>query len=543
MEYQWWQGSVVYHIYVRSFQDSDGDGVGDLLGIVSRLGYLQDLGIDAIWLSPILASPNFDFGFDISEHRSIQRELGTLPEFDLLVTEAHARGIKVVLDLVVGHTSIEHPWFIESRSSKEGAYADYYIWSDEIPNNWMGAYGGRAWTFDSARQQYYLHSFFRQQPDLNWRNPKVVDDLLAVLRFWLDRGVDGFRLDVINSIVKDETLRSNPKVIGSRPRAYDLQRHIFDRNRPESHARVRQIRKVVEEYGHRVLIGDIVAQLPGEPELAASYLGSGGDELHLSFDLSLANGRFSAQSWKRIAKRWYEATGRLRDPGWVLGSHVLPRFASKVRGDVEKLKLAALFLLTQRGTVFIYYGEELGLPDSVVWPKEMRDPLGKKFWPFMKSRDISRGPMVWSTGSGNGFTTGESWLPFTKSANFYSVENQGLEPDSMLNFYRTVIALRGDDIVLQMGHCEFLECSNPNILIYTRTLHEHRRMVILNVGKRTQACCLREWLHREEVTALRLFSTHLDGRAEESGEGDVLLAPWQGSVYDLVDQRRKSRSS
>ena len=541
--YQWWQGAVVYRMYVRSFQDSDGDGVGDLMGLISRLGYVEALGVDAIWLTPVFGSPNFDFGYDVSDFYSIHEDFGSLDEFDLLIREAHQRGIKVIIDLVLNHTSIEHPWFIQSRSSKEGEYADYYIWSDEIPNNWIAAFGGRAWSLDNLRGQYYMHSFFRQQPDLNWRNPKVVDELHGVIRFWLERGIDGLCLDVINSIAKDETLRNNPKIIGARPRAYDMQRHIFDRNRPESHTRVRQIRKLVDGYDGRVLFGEVMAELPGEPELAASYLGTGSDQLHLSLDSSLANARFSAQGWKRVAKRWYEATGRLRDPSWVLNSHDLMRLATKVKGDVDKLKLAALFLMTQRGTIFIYYGEELGLPDSAVWPKEMKDPLGKKFWPFMKSRDVSRGPMVWSTGPGNGFTTGESWLPFTKSANFYSVENQGLEKDSMLNFYRTVIALRSDDIVLKMGHCRFMECKNSNILIYTRSLGEGRRMVILNMSGTSQACSLKDVLEEEDAVALRLFSTHLDGRARETGESSVELEPWQGSVYDLVDQRRKSRSS
>jgi len=542
MSQVWWNGGVVYHIYLRSFQDSDGDGVGDIPGLIMRLGYLEDLGVDAIWLSPVFSSPNHDFGYDVSNYLTIQSEFGTLEEIDVLLDEAHRRGIRVIFDLVLNHTSVEHQWFIESRSSKEGEFTDYYIWSDTIPNNWMGAFGGRAWSYDSQRGQYYLHSFLREQPDLNWRNQKMVDELFAMVRYWLDRGVDGFRLDVINLIVKDETFRNNPKILGSRPRPYDLQRHIFDRNRPESHTRIRQLRKVVDGYEERMVVGEIMAELPGEPELAASYLGAG-DELNLSFDFSLAYARFSAQSWKRVAKRWYEATGSHRNPCWVLNNHDLPRFSGKVRGNEEKLKLAALFLMTQRGTIFIYYGEELGLPNSRICPKEMRDPLGKRYWPFHKGRDLARGPMVWSTGSGNGFTTGESWLPVAKRANYYSVENQSLETDSMLNFYRRVIALRKDDEVLQVGHCAFIECSNPNILIYTRSIGERRRLVILNMGSRIQAFCLKAFLTKQAVVALRLFSTHKEGRVEESGETDLELAPWQGSVYDLVDQRRKSRSS
>lgn len=542
MSQAWWQGSVVYHIYVRSFQDSDGDGVGDLPGLTSRLGYLEDLGIDAIWLSPIFSSPNADFGYDISDYLSVQQEFGTLEDVDRLIEEAHRRDIRVIFDLVLNHTSIEHPWFIKSRVDRDGEYGDYYIWSDAIPNNWMGTFGGKAWSYDEERGQYYLHSFLAEQPDLNWRNQKVVDQLFTMVRFWLDRGVDGFRLDVINLIVKDETLRNNPKIIGSRPRPYDMQRHIFDRNRPESHVRIRQLRKVMDGYEDRMLVGEIMAELPGEPELAASYLGSG-DELNLSFDFSLANARFSAQNWKRVAKRWYEAAGQHRDPAWVLNNHDLPRFTGKVRGNEEKLKLAALFLLTQRGTIFLYYGEELGLPNSKIRGRELQDPLGKRYWPFHPGRDLARGPMVWNTGSGYGFTTGESWLAFAKSANYYSVENQSLEVDSMLNFYRRVIALRKDDEVLQMGQCVFLDCNNTNILVYTRSLGKRRRLVVLNMGSQHQTCGLKAFLTKEAVIALRLFSTHREGRIEESGDSDLELVPWQGSVYDLVDQRRKSRSS
>jgi len=321
-----------------------------------------------------------------------------------------------------------------------------------------------------------------------------------------------------------------------------MQRHIFDRNRLESHTRIRQLRKVVDSYEERMLVGEIMAELPGEPELAASYLGAG-DELNLSFDFSLAYARFSAPTWKRAAKRWYEATGRHRNPCWVLNNHDLPRFTGKVKGDEEKLKLAALFMLTQRGTIFIYYGEELGLPNSRICRKEMQDPLGKRYWPFHPGRDLARGPMIWNTGSGYGFTTGESWLEVAKSANYYSVENQSLEADSMLNCYRRVIALRKDDEVLQLGHCAFLDCTNTNILIYTRSLEKRRRLVVLNMGSRAQACCLKAFLAKEEVIALRLFSTHQEGRVEESGESELELAPWQGSVYDLIDQRRKSKSS
>lgn len=533
MEYQWWQEGVFYHIYVRSFQDSDADGIGDLKGLINRLPYLKELGIDGIWLSPIFSSPNADFGYDVSDYLSIQNEYGTLEDVKILLKEAHQLNIKVLFDLVLNHTSIEHQWFVESKKSKDNSYSDYYIWSDEIPNNWMGAFGGRAWSFCKERNQYYMHSFLREQPDLNWRNQEMVDELFNMVRYWLDLGVDGFRLDVINSIVKDESLRNNPKIIGSRPRPYDLQRHIFDRNRPESHHRVRQLRKVMDEYENRMLIGEIMVELPGEPELAASYLGIDSDELHLSFDFSLAYARFSAVHWKRIAKRWYEAVGRKRWPAWVLNNHDLPRFSEKVRGDLDKLKLAALFLLTQRGAIFLYYGEELGLPNSRIHPKKMQDPLGRKYWPFHRGRDLARGPMIWSTGVGSGFTDGEPWLDVAKSANYYSVENQNLEEHSLLNFYRNIIAMRKEDEVLRRGACTFLDCNNPKILSYTRVLDREQRLVVLNMSRNSQYCVIAEFLVKEEGAIRPLFSTHVIEVSEGSGGSRYELAPYQGIIFEV----------
>jgi alpha-glucosidase len=539
----WWQECVVYHIYVRSFQDSNNDGIGDIGGIIQRLDYLEKLGVDAIWLSPIFASPNADYGYDVSNYYEIQEEYGTLEQFYELIESAHAKGIRVILDLVLNHTSHKHQWFLESRKSKEGPYSSYYIWSDTIPNNWMGAFGGKAWTYDKRRGQYYMHSFLKQQPDLNWKNPDVVASLHTMIGYWLDRGVDGFRLDVINSIVKDEALRNNPKILGHRMRTYDMQRHIFDRNRPEAHKYLRLLRRFVDTWKEKMLVGEIMVEHPGEPELAASYLGATHDELHLSFDFSLAYTKFNAQRWRLVAMRWYEAIGSHRVPTWVLNNHDLPRFTKKVRGDEQKLKLAALFLLTQRGAVFLYYGEELGLPNSKIWPSDLKDPLGKRYWPFHGGRDLCRGPMIWTTGPGNGFSTAEPWIEMASSANYYSVENQELEAYSLLAFYRSLIALRKSDAVLRRGVCSFIEHRSADLLVYTRVLENSMRLIILNIGRRVQFVSVQTLLGLEKVGGRCLFSTHEGLEEGKDFSADLVLAPFQGSVYEVGDQSLKSRSS
>lgn len=531
MERQWWEDCVVYQIYPRSFQDSNDDGVGDIQGIIHRLDYLQSLSIDAIWLSPIFQSPMADFGYDISDYRSIDPVFGTLDDVDQLLLEAHKRDIKVLFDMVLNHTSIEHKWFQESRQSRDNEKADYYIWSDTIPNNWYAAFGGRAWTFDEKRGQYYMHSFLSDQPDLNWRNPATVEALYDELRFWLDRGVDGFRLDVINCIVKDDSLRNNPKIIGSRPRPYDMQRHIFDRNRVEIHQKLKDLRRLIDSYPQRMLIGEIMAELPGEPELAASYLGRDNEELHLSFDFSLIYARFNAEKWKTTAKRWCEAVGKHRVPTWVLNNHDVPRLMSRVSNSEAKAKLAALFMITQRGALFLYYGEEVGLPNSKVPHFMMHDPVGKRYWPFHPGRDPQRGPMVWNTGEGYGFTNREPWLPFAKSANSYSVENQELELDSILNQYRSLLALRKDDEVLRRGDTTFLETTNNRVLAYRRDMLDEGRLVILNFSDTYLDVSIHN-LKDTEVLQL-LFTTAGSTDQSQVSEKGFSLQPYQGCLYSL----------
>ena len=534
MDLAWWEDCVVYQIYPRSFQDSNGDGIGDLQGIVQRLEYIKDLGVDAIWLNPIFTSPMADFGYDIADYRSIDPVFGTMEDAELLIEKAHGLSLKVIFDLVLNHTSDKHPWFLESRSSKDNEKADYYIWSDTVPNNWKGAFGGKGWTFDKKRGQYYFHSFLPQQPDLNWRDTKAVDSIFDEVRFWLQKGVDGFRLDVINSIIKDASFRNNPKILGSRPRPYDMQRHIFDRNRPESHSKLKLLRKLVDTFPDRMLVGEIMVENPGEPELAASYLGRTGDELNLSFDFSLINTSFSAQKWQRSAKRWYEAVGRHRTPAWVLNNHDVSRSVSRLSNNEDKARLAAFFLFTQRGAIFIYYGEELGLRDSFVCRKHMKDPVGRRYWPFHKGRDPQRGPMVWSVGVNHGFTKGEPWLPFVKRANWYAVENQEIEGDSMLTFYRSLIDFRLEEPTLRRGVCEFHEQKNPNLMVFSRTLGKNRMLVVLNFSSQRLSVALGEFGLRSSDSE-EMFSTSPVPLQPRFSYDSVLLDRYEGVVFRLPD--------
>jgi len=533
MESAWWQDCIVYQIYPRSFQDSDHDGVGDLQGIIRRLDYIKSLGVDAIWLNPIFVSPMMDLGYDIADYRNIDPLFGTLGDAELLIEKAHELSLKVIFDLVLNHTSNEHPWFLESRESRDSDKADYYIWSDTVPNNWKAAFGGKGWTFDKQRGQYFFHSFLPQQPDLNWRNPAVADSLLDEVRFWLDKGVDGFRLDSINAIIKDDALRNNPRNYRRKLRSYDKQHHIFDRNRPESHSKLKMLRRLIDTYPDRMLIGEILVESPGEPEVAASYLGSTGDELNLSFDFSLITTRFSAAKWQRSAKRWYEAVGRHRTPAWVLNNHDVSRSISRFKNNEQKARLAAFFLFTQRGAIFMYYGEELGLRNSFVCRKDMHDPLGRRYWPFSKGRDPQRGPMLWNVGANHGFTEGSPWLPFAKNANSCTVENQELEKDSMLTLYRSLIRLRSKEHVLRMGVCDFLELKNTNLMAYTRTLEEACLLMLLNFSPKAQSASRAE-LGLQSSAGEEIFSTASPSARPRFSSDAVLLDGYEAVVFRLA---------
>jgi alpha-glucosidase len=529
----WWEESVIYQIYPRSFQDSNGDGIGDIQGIIERLAYIKDLGVSAIWLSPIFTSPMADFGYDISDYRGIDPIYGTLSDVEELLNSSHRIGLKVIFDMVLNHTSDQHPWFLESRKGKDSKKNDYYIWSDKVPNNWLSAFGGKGWTYDPQRGQYYFHSFLPGQPDLNWRNEETVLSIFGEVGYWLEKGVDGFRLDVINSIVKDEAFRKNPFTVGSRLRPYDMQRHIFDRNRPETHDKLRKFRKFIDTYDERMLVGEIMVELPGEPEMAASYLGKDQDELHLTFDFTLLDTPFEAKKWQRAAQRWYEAVGTDRLPTWVLNNHDNPRAIDRLRGNEDKARIAALFLLTQRGTIFLYYGEELCLRGSVVPRKALQDPVGIRYWPLNVGRDGGRGPMLWDASEKHGFTKGAPWLPFARRATEQDVESQTEDSSSSLWFYKKLIGLRNQDAVLRSGICRFCPTGNPKILAYTRTLEHEKRLILLNFTARTQTVELPE-VYCDLKDCTLLFSVFPIELNLENQKGKFTLPPYQGIVLSCT---------
>ncbi|HJW82734.1 MAG TPA: alpha-amylase family glycosyl hydrolase, partial [Anaerolineae bacterium] len=382
----WWRDGVIYQIYPRSFADSNGDGIGDLGGITSRLDYLRDLGVDAVWLSPVYPSPMKDFGYDVSDYTDIDPVFGTLADFDDLLREAHTRGIRIIMDMVMNHTSDEHPWFVESRSSRDSPKRDWYIWRDAKPeggppNNWTSVFGGGAWEFDAGAGQYYLHLFDPGQPDLNWRNSGVKQAMFDACRFWLDRGVDGFRLDVAHMPFKHPDLPDNPPKFGLRD--YDRQRHFYHQNLPETHAMWKGFRRLLDEYPQRMAVGEV--ELDG----AEAYYGNGGDELHLAFNFGLLRLPWNARAIQRVIADWEARLPGGAWPCWVLSNHDVKRHISRWGSGAlaeARAKLAAAMLLTLRGTPFMYYGEEIGLREGRIPRREIVDPPGRRYWPFYTGR-------------------------------------------------------------------------------------------------------------------------------------------------------------
>ncbi len=479
----WWRDGVIYQIYPRSFADSNGDGVGDLSGIISKLDYLQWLGVDAIWLSPINPSPMADFGYDVSNYHDIDPIFGSLADFDRLVSGAHARGIRLVLDLVMNHTSNQHPWFIESRSSRGNSKRDWYIWRDpkngREPNNWESVFGGKAWQFDEHTGQYYLHLFLPEQPDLNWRNPQVKETLFGECAFWLDRGVDGFRLDVAHMFVKAIDLPDNPRKFGLR--GYDRQDHANHENLPETHAIWKEFRRLLNRYDERMAVGEV------EPAGAEGYYGSGEDELHLVFNFALLQQRrWNAHAFHAVVQAWYDQLPPGAWPCWVLNNHdnrrSISRYAAGASTDA-RAKVAATMLLTLRGTPFLYYGEELGLHEGSIPRAEILDPPGRKYWPIFKGRDGSRTPMPWDATLNAGFSTGRPWLPVNPDYALVNVENERRDPHSLLNYYRHLLALRRASPALQQGSYRVLSQAD-DVFAYERATTNQCLLIALNFSSR-----------------------------------------------------------
>jgi len=482
----WWRDGVIYQIYPRSFADASGDGVGDLRGIIAHLDYLNDgtpdsLGVDGIWLSPIYRSPMYDFGYDVADYYEIDPVFGTLDDFDRLLAEAHRRSIRVIMDLVMNHTSHLHPWFLESRSNRDSPKRNWYIWRDQ-PNNWQSVFGGSAWERDEATGQYYLHSFLPQQPDLNWRNPEVREAMFAVARFWLDRGVDGFRLDVADFLIKDKAFRDNPFHL-SGLRAYDRQRHIYDKGRPEVHQIWKEFRKLLDEYPERMCVGEV----GGDVATVARFYGDGTDELHLAFNFNFTRCPWRARAFHRAIADWEQALPPKAWPCYTLSNHDIPRHISRYgagRFTEPRAKVAAAMLLTLRGTPFLYYGEEIGMRNVSIPRSEIQDPLGRRYWPFYKGRDGCRTPMQWNDGPNAGFTSGRPWLRIGPDYRRVNVEAQRHDPNSLLSFYRRLIWLRKRMPALQRGSYRPLIERPVGALAYLRETADQAVLVGLNFFSR-----------------------------------------------------------
>lgn len=483
----WWQSGIIYQIYPLSFQDGNGDGMGDLPGIRRRLDYLASLNVDGIWLSPVFPSPMRDFGYDVADYTGIHPWFGTLEDFDGLLDDLHGRGIKLILDLVPNHTSDRHPWFLESRGSRDDPRRDWYLWRDPAPdggppNNWLSFFGGPAWTFDEATGQYYLHHFTPEQPELNLRNPAVLEALLDAMRFWLDRGVDGFRVDVPWLLIKDAEFRDepeNPAWDGLDPHGRLI--HVHTAHRPELHAIVRAMRAVIDGYpGDRVLIGE--TNVPDE-ELV-KYYGTARDEFHLPFNFRLIYARWNAREIRRLVKTYEAILPQDGWPNWVLGNHDQPRIAS--RAGPGQARVAAMLLLTLRGTPTCYYGDELGMENTAIPRERVRDPqaLNQPGISGVFNRDSARTPLPWDGSANAGFAPDsvEPWLPLGEDWPVRNVAGQSQDPHSMLSFFRKLTALRRRTPALTNGDYTAVDTAADDVFAYTRASGAERILVVLNLG-------------------------------------------------------------
>jgi alpha-glucosidase len=510
MTLAWWQRGVVYQVYPRSFQDSDGDGTGDLRGIISRLDYFTWLGIDAIWISPVYPSPMRDFGYDVSDYCDIDHRFGTLADMDALIAAAHQRGLKVILDYVPNHTSDQHPWFIESRGNRSSPKRDWYLWHDGAPdggppNNWLSNFGGPGWTRDEASGQYYYHSFLPAQPDLNWRNPAVRAAMFDVLRFWLRRGVDGFRVDVMWMMIKDEQFRDDPPNPGYVPgsASHDRLLPLYSADRPEVQDLVADLRAVLDEYEDRVLIGELYLPI----ERLVAYYGRDGRGAHLPFNFQLLLMQdWNAQTLADIVSRYEAALPSGGWPNWVLGNHDRPRIATRV-GTLQA-RVAALLLMTLRGTPTIYMGDELGMVDTIIPETEIQDPAEKREPGKGLGRDPERTPFPWEPGPGAGFTTGKPWLRIGGDTPLNVQRN---DPGSMVNLYRALLALRRQHAALAGGSISHV-AADGTVLSFRRSGNDGAAFaVVANTGHVPVAIT--------SATGEILFSTdphRMDGKVTET---------------------------
>jgi len=526
---QWWRRAVIYELALISFQDSDGDGKGDLPGLIRRVDYLKWLGIDAVWLTPVYRSPKRDFGYDIADFCAIDPIFGTMDDFDRLLAALHEAGIRLILDFVPNHTSDEHPWFVESSASRTNDRSDWYLWAEPAadggaPNNWLSRFGGSAWEWNDARQQYYYHSFLREQPDLNWRNPEVQAALSDVLRFWLEKGVDGFRVDASAVLIKDALLRDNPPSPAADGKTPPPQRFtpVFTDDRPETMGCIELIRQVVDAYQGRLLCGEV----QGKTDRIGHFYGSEKPRLHLPLNYALLDSQWNVLSLQAALDAYFNALPHHSWPDWVIGGHDKQRIASRI-GQAQA-RVLAMLLMTMRGTPFLYMGDELGKQRSPVPRERVDDPFEKLVPGFGLGRDPERTPMRWDEGNAGGFTTGEPWLPMQDDASC-NVRQQQKDDRSMLQLYRQLIALRRSHPCLTEGEYQPLRAQG-DILSYRRSLGQTRMLIGLNIADQP-----RKWNCGN--SGLRLMSSHLDRPSEPVGSS-MLLRANEGVVLLQTDSSR-----
>ena len=538
----WWKHAVFYEIYIRSFYDTNGDGIGDLSGITAKLDYLAELGIDAIWITPFYPSPQVDFGYDVSDYENVDPEFGTLADFDRLIAEAHRRHIRVITDLVINHTSDQHPWFRASRSSRDNPQRDWYVWHDPAPgggppNNWASAFGSSAWTYDATTRQYYYHFFYPQQPDLNWRNPQVERAMFDVMRFWLRRGVDGFRVDAIDALFEDPELRPNPYEARLRPGSATehVQHFKYNKYRPENFEEFRRLRSVVAEFGpERLLIGETYPRRIGE---LRKYYGEHDDAFQLPFNFYLLRQpRLDATAFRNKVQQT-EWVVRGRPTAYALSNHDDRRAYDRLGDglhDDRIAKLLTLMLLTLRGVPFFYYGEEIGMttttPERLA---DVRDPIGRRYWPAQRGRDGERTPMQWTAARNAGFTTAQRpWLPIPPSAATHNVATMSQDPRSILRFFEDAVRLRRSSAALLDGDYRPLG-EDPHVFAYQRSVPTQTLLIALNMSRWPSAVRLDpiKWDGGAELE-LKISNVRLPGQRVSAAW--ISLAPYEAAVFEGV---------
>jgi alpha-glucosidase len=535
---EWWRDAVIYQIYPRSFQDTTGNGVGDLPGVTRRLPHVASLGVDAIWLSPFFASPDRDMGYDVSDYLAVSPLFGTLDDFDALVAEAHRLGLKVIIDQVLSHSSDQHPWFVESRQDRTNPKADWYVWADPRPdgtppNNWLSVFGGSAWMFDPRRRQYYLHNFLPEQPDLNFHNPEVVDAHLSNMRFWLERGVDGFRLDTVNFFVHDARLRDNPAsdwtAFPKNP--YEAQDHQFSKTREENLAILQRMRALTDEFGDIMMVGE-VGEAARQIDIMAAYT-AGGDKLHMAYSFEFLAPDHDARHFRSRVERFLR---KAPDgwPCWSFSNHDVSRHASRWTppgGDADAVARQSVALLTSfPGTLGLYQGEELGQIETDILFEELRDLGYVAFWPEIKGRDGCRTPMTWEHGHPQaGFTDGVPWLPVKDPQRARAVDLQEARNDSVLHAYRASIAHRRATPALREGATEFLDLPEP-VLGLRRRLGARVVTCLFNLGERPLTLSV----EGEAVPAGPIHAEVGEGRVHLPAHGFAMLESEGARAVALV---------